>query len=94
MYFCNTIINQLNFYTMTTINKDFITFSRNGEIKQFNNVVGTWKKHCPKQQKDRTKVFCRHLVNYYYTAKLINGKDFFAYTKKELKECFDRQIIH
>lgn len=34
---------------MTTINKDFIKFSRNGEIKQFNNVVGSWKMHCPKQ---------------------------------------------
>lgn len=75
------------------LNKDFITFARNGEIKQFNNVVGTWKKHYPNQPKNRTKVFCRHLVSHYYTAKLINGKDFFGYTQRELKECLDRKTI-
>lgn len=71
-----------------TLNKDFITFSRNGEIKQFNTVVGTWEKHCPKRTRSLK------LVSYYYTAKLINGKDFFGYTQKDLRECLDRKVIN
>lgn len=73
---------------MTTINKDFITFSSNGEIKQFNKVVGFWKKHCPKSMRTL------RLVSHYYTAKLINGKEFFQYTKKALKERLDGQTIN
>lgn len=79
---------------MTTINKDFITFSRNGEIKQFNNVVGYWKKHCPKQTSRYRASRGQKLVSCYYTAVLINGKDFFEYTKKALKESIDRKTIN
>ena len=79
---------------MTTINKDFITFSRNGEIKQFNNVVGFWKKHCPKQTSRHRASRGQKLVSHFYTAELINGRDFFEYTKKDLRKRLDRQIIN
>jgi hypothetical protein len=75
------------------LNKDYITFARNGEIKQFNNVVGTWKKHCPKRTSRYRGSTGLKLVSHYYTAVLTNGKDFFGYTQKELKECLDRKTI-